>query len=410
MKTRILLFSLLASFAGIAQRTGIYAITDVKQGGVAWNNIREVQLNGGEGKFILKNQEFDGNKVDLLTQAKKAVSINSLTDGNDLPLNSGVAALAFDANHGRLYFSTMFTGEIRYISLKEKDSYYQVGNVFQAIPQPNNVAINANNQGPVITRMTVGADGNVYGLSNNGDAFFRVSTQSKKATVENLGPVSDDPSNNGMSIHTSCSSWGGDMIAAADGSLYVFSMYQHIFKVNPATRVATYIGKIQGIPAEFSVNGVAVNEEGQIVLSSATLAYKVAIIENPEDILRATVKDNQGWYNASDLASGNLLFAKKAAVVFSEFDRSTGQSGIGVFPNPVSNGQVIVHFKEGMTGKHTLDLLDIAGSPKMQSFVTLNGEAQRVTLRTGALATGMYLLRVTNSGKKEVETIKVLIR
>jgi hypothetical protein len=31
-------------------------------------------------------------------------------------------------------------------------------------------------------------------------------------------------------------------------------------------------------------------------------------------------------------------------------------------------------------------------------------------MRTGALAQGIYLLRVTNGGKKEVETIKVLIQ
>lgn len=346
----------------------------------------------------------------LKHRQKKSVSLKNLSDGNDLPLNSGVAALAFDAAHNRLYFSTMFTGEIRYFSLKEKDSYYQVGNVYRSIPRPNNVPISANNQGPVITRMTVGADGFVYGLSNNGDAFFRVSTKAKKPVIENLGALSDDPSNNGMSIHTSCSSWGGDMVADADGNLYVFSMYQHVFSVNTQTRVARYIGKIEGLPADFTVNGAAVNEDGAIILSSATLASKLAIIEDAGQILKATVKDNDAWFNSSDLASGNLLFAKKSEVVFSDFNRTMGQTGVGVYPNPVSNGQVIVHFKEGMKGKHTLDLLDIAGSPKMQSFVNLNGEAQRVTLRTGALSSGMYLLRVTNGGKKEVETIKVLIQ
>ena len=410
MRTRILLFSLLGSFSGFAQTGSIFAITDLKQGGAAWLNIKEIRPRETGDRFIVKNQDFEGNRIDLETQAKKSVSLKNLSDGNDLPLNSGVAALAFDAAHNRLYFSTMFTGEIRYFSLKEKDSYYQVGNVYRSIPRPNNVPISANNQGPVITRMTVGADGFVYGLSNNGDAFFRVSTKAKKPVIENLGALSDDPSNNGMSIHTSCSSWGGDMVADADGNLYVFSMYQHVFSVNTQTRVARYIGKIEGLPADFTVNGAAVNEDGAIILSSATLASKLSIIEDAGQILKATVKDNDAWFNSSDLASGNLLFAKKSEVVFSDFNRTMGQTGVGVYPNPVSNGQVIVHFKEGMKGKHTLDLLDIAGSPKMQSFVNLNGEAQRVTLRTGALSSGMYLLRVTNGGKKEVETIKVLIQ
>jgi hypothetical protein len=257
--------------------------------------------------------------------------------------------------------------------------------------------------------MTIGADGYVYGMSNDGNGFFRISTSAKKPVIENLGILSDDAANGAMSIHSSCSSWGGDMIASADGSLYIFSMYQQVFKVNPTDKKATWLGKIQGLPADFTVNGAAVDTDGSIVLSSSTLTGKYAIINDPA-VLNATVKQHPGWYNASDLASGNLLFSKKDAVVFGEFDRSTQQSGVGVYPNPVTNGQVIVHFKDGLSGKHSLDLLDISGAVQQQSSVNLNGQAQRVTIRTGVLAQGIYLLRVTNGQRREVETIKVMIR
>jgi hypothetical protein len=325
-------------------------------------------------------------------------------------MHSGVAALAYDRVHNRLYFSTMFNGDIRYVSLRKGDpAYYQVGKVYSTIELPNNVPVSSTNQGPVITRMTIGADGYVYGMSNDGNGFFRISTSAKKPVIENLGILSDDAANGAMSIHSSCSSWGGDMIASADGSLYIFSMYQQVFKVNPTDKKATWLGKIQGLPADFTVNGAAVDTDGSIVLSSSTLTGKYAIINDPA-VLNATVKQHPGWYNASDLASGNLLFSKKDAVVFGEFDRSTQQSGVGVYPNPVTNGQVIVHFKDGLSGKHSLDLLDISGAVQQQSSVNLNGQAQRVTIRTGVLAQGIYLLRVTNGQRREVETIKVMIR
>jgi hypothetical protein len=259
--------------------------------------------------------------------------------------------------------------------------------------------------------MTMGADGFIYGMSNDGNGFFRISSNAKKPVIENLGMLSDDAANGAMSIHSSCSSWGGDMIAATDGSLYIFSMYQQVFKVNPADKKATWIGKLQGLPADFTVNGAAVDADGSIILSSSTLAGRYAIIADPAaSMLNTAVKQHAGWYNASDLASGNLLFSKKDAVVFGEFDRSTQQSGVGVYPNPVTNGQVIVHFKDGLSGKHSLDLMDVSGVVQQQSVVNLNGEAQRVTLRTGVLAQGIYLLRVTNAQRREVETIKVMIR
>lgn len=408
MKAPVLFFTILSAGVTFAQQ-GIFAVTDLKAGGAAWSNIREASFKT-EGNLILKNQEFKGDRIDLGTQQKRAVSAQSVTQPGDFPMHSGVAALAYDRVHNRLYFSTMFNGDIRYVSLgKDDPAYYQVGKVYTNIPLPNNVPVSATNQGPVITRMTMGADGYIYGMSNDGNGFFRISTSAKKPVIEDLGKLSDDAANGAMSIHSSCSSWGGDMVASADGSLYIFSMYQQVFKVNPADKKTTWLGKIQGLPADFTVNGAAVNEDGSILLSSSTLSGKYAIIADPT-VLNATVKQHPGWYNSSDLASGNLLFSKKDAVVFGEFDRSTQQSGVGVYPNPVTNGQVIVHFKDGLSGKHSMDLLDISGAVQQQSSVTLNGQAQRVTMRTGVLAQGIYLLRVTNAQRREVETIKVMIR
>jgi hypothetical protein len=410
MRALILLSFLSLSGMGLAQRTGIYSVTDTKAGGASWLNIREVSPDNGEGRLVLQNNAFTGTRVDVATQQKRSVSMESLQTPGDLPLQGGVAALAYDRAHNRLYYSTMFSGDIRYVQPgKNENTYYQVGEVYRTIPLPNNVPLSATNQGPVITRMTMGADGYVYGLSNNGDAFFRFSTRNASPVIESLGSLVDDPANGDMSIHSSCSSWGGDMVGCANGDIYVFSMYQQVFKVNPSTRVATYLGKIQGLPGDFTVNGAAVDEQGAVLLSSAAVAGKIAIIEDPTN-LTAKVKTQSNWLNASDLASGHLLFSQKHQAEFGEFDRSVSNSGIGVFPNPATNGTVIVHFKEGMKGRYALDLLDVGGSPKVQSVLTLNGEPQRFNLRTGNIASGIYLLRVTNPQQREVETIKVLIR
>jgi hypothetical protein len=74
-----------------------------------------------------------------------------------------------------------------------------------------------------------------------------------------------------MSIHNKCSSWGGDMIADAFGKLYVISASHAVYVIDINTRIATYKGNIQGLPAGYTTNAAAVNDEGEIVLASANL-------------------------------------------------------------------------------------------------------------------------------------------
>ena len=73
----------------------------------------------------------------------------------------------------------------------------------------------------------------------------------------------DDQANKGVSIHNSCSSYGGDMIADDNGNLYVFSARNHVFKINIESKVATHLGIISGLPTGFTVNGAAVTDEQQ---------------------------------------------------------------------------------------------------------------------------------------------------
>ena len=410
MKAQILLFSL-CCFSGVfAQRSSIFSVSDVKAGGAAWNSIREMENDKDAGKLLLSDQSFSGTRVDAGTQQKRAISAQSLSRVDDLPMHSGVASLAYDGQHRRLYFCTMFGGDIRYIQPgKDAGTYYQIGNVYDAIPRANNSPLSAQNQGPVITRMTMGDDGYVYGLSNDGETFFRISTTAKKPAIENIGKLVDDASNGAMSVHMSCSSWGGDMVAAATGDLYLFSMYQQVFRINPATRSATYLGKLQGLPGDFSINGAAVNEDGVLMLSSAAVTEKVALVADISN-LTAEIKARPGWFNTSDLASSNVLFGNKEAT-FGVFANNPQSANLDVFPNPIVNSQMIINFKRGMEpGKYALDILDNAGSNKMQSSVNINGQAQRVTLRTERLASGLYLLRATHAQTKKIETVKVMVQ
>ena len=54
------------------------------------------------------------------------------------------------------------------------------------------------------------------------------------------------------SVRTQFKSWGGDMVADANGNLYLFTMQREVFKINPNTRLATYLGEIKNIPEDYT--------------------------------------------------------------------------------------------------------------------------------------------------------------
>ena len=90
--------------------------------------------------------------------------------------------------------------------------------------------------------MTIADDGNGYALTNDGAHLIRFTT-GKKLVITDLGMLADAPESKGVSIHSSCSSFGGDMIADNEGNLYVFSARNSVFKINIETKVATHLGE-----------------------------------------------------------------------------------------------------------------------------------------------------------------------
>jgi hypothetical protein len=416
MKPFLLFFGLVSALAVSAQNTTLYAITDLEAGKAGWNTLRMVSLNnsGLQNRVMLQNSTFAGNRVEV---KNKQLQTRTVQPGNaaEQAMYSGVAAMAYDVANDRLYYSTMFGGELRYVQARngqQAKTYFVAGNIYNQLgASAASVRISSQHQGPVITRMTQGNDGLIYGLSNDGEYFFRLNTANKDAVVENLGRLYDAEENTraGISVHASCTSWGGDMVAGADGQLYLYTMYQHAFKIDPATRKAVYLGKIEGLPGDFTLNGAAVLDDGSLLLSSAAVAGKYALINQPAT-LKAEVKEQPGWLNASDLAGSNLLFAQKGKPVATPAPVTKGKAIAVVYPNPVVTGNILIYFKEGQTGRYNLTLLDNAGGKQKSAMVDLNGQPQQVTMAAGGVAKGLYLLRITGEKHKDVQTIKVMIQ
>ena len=293
----ILLLAALLSNNAQAQNKA-YAITGESKGTYTWTAIREIDLsNGNVVKTIYSANSAQKVNYNFLNSANRS----NLPQQASSPTANGVAATAYDAKNNRLYFSQMWSNDLRFVDLNSNEMTVFVNNDEKYSTGPR---VDESN---VITRMAFGADGNGYALTNDGNQLIQFTTDNNPV-ITKLGALIDSKKNNGISVHNQCTSWGGDLIADAFGNLYLFTYRNHIFKINVATRVAEHIGTVKNLPANFTTNGAAVDENGEVFVTSATQTenyYRInlsTLEAKPVDKTEATV------YNASDLANGNLAY------------------------------------------------------------------------------------------------------
>ncbi|MDB5212034.1 MAG: C-terminal target protein, partial [Sediminibacterium sp.] len=182
---------------------------------------------------------------------------------NKSPLGGSVAGLAFDAKSNRLFYIPLQTSELRYMDLKESNpSFTCLSN------QSINLLHGKDDVANQVTRMAIGADGFGYALSNDAEHLVKFTT-SGTPVIQDLGVLVDNPKNQ-VFVRSSCTSWGGDMVAGADGNLYLIALHNHVFKISVSTRKCDFIGTIKNLPAEFTSNGASVDENGDLLVSCGT--------------------------------------------------------------------------------------------------------------------------------------------
>ena len=272
--------------------------------------------------------------------------------------------------------------------------------------------VDYNDESLNITRMTIGADGNGYALTNDANHLIRFTTGSK-TIISDLGNLVDAESNNGISVHNRCSSWGGDIIADAFGNLYLFTASRNVFIIDPGTRIATYKGTVTNLSPSYTVNGAAVINDNNVIISSAN-TFEGFYSVNMKD-LSATKLNTQGQvYNASDLASCNLLHQdeKQNSVGVPTLSNIEviGNRLISIYPNPVSNGQIKITFDGNAAGKYKIALTDLQGRfiDSKDVYIKGAGQVENFQMRTKQAA-GVYMIKITDAANKSIFSDKLVI-
>lgn len=405
MKNPLLVMVLCVSGTFIANAQSVsnkaYAITSKTFGAHEWTEVKEISLVNGE---VTRNV-FENNNIYNLFDGRsgKAVTVNKgvdFTKENSFHPFSGLsAACAYDSKTNRLYYTPMFANELRYIDLNAgiPHIYLFRNEKFSSVDEPEAEA----NQ---ITRMVVASDGNGYALSNNGEHLVRFTTD-KKPVISDLGSIYDAPENGDVSVHDANTSWGGDLLADASGNLYLITAHNYVFKIDLQTKIATYLTKIKGLPESFTTNGAVVNEEGNIVVSSANYLTSYYTVD-PRAWQATSVEARQQVYNTSDLANDNLLFRTR----FSKEENIQVKENISVFPNPVRSKMFRVSFDNQQSGKYNVQLVDVSGRLISDKPVSVSNGSQVSEIRVDQSVTrGMYFVKVLNNLNKEIYTKKLVV-
>ena len=377
----------------VAQKSKAFAITGSTKGDISWNAVRQIDLTtGAELKSIYSLKDKPAT-LDALSGARTA---------SGAPTESLVAATAYDAKTNRLFFTPMHSNELRYFDLNKGTSavYYVRNTPLKSFEERS--------EADVVTRMCFGADGYGYALTNDASHLIRF-TSGNKITISDLGAIKDGADNDGISIRNFCTSWGGDMIADAMGNLYVISMKRNVFRINPQTMVADYMGAIDNMPADYTINGAAVDDKGKVVVSSASRTDNYYSVDLSTLKATAFAKQGEDVYNASDLASGHLAYESISEIKANPAVNVSGNSAVSIFPNPVITRSFQVSFDKVATGTQTLQLSTVTGNAVLTKVINVNAKSTTQIALPASVNSGIYLVKVSDANGKVTYSGKIVV-
>jgi hypothetical protein len=405
-----------------------FAVTGATKGNVAWMTVREIDLTTGAeirtiyspaNKPVLFNA-LTGTKLQQLNVDDNISNEVTTIDRNGIantmvtyatgkhtqvvtaPTETLVAATAYDNTNNRLFFTPMHSNELRYFDLNRgTNEVYYVRNVaLKTFPEKNGEA-------DVITRMCFGYDGYGYALTNDFNHLIRFSS-GDKITITDLGSMQDGKNNKDISIRNMCTSWGGDMVADALGGLYVISMRGHVFKINTQTLVADHLGQIKNIPQDYTINGAAVDEGGNVVVGCATKADHYYTVNLTTLQATALPRQQQQVFNVSDLASSHFV-NENAVKAQQPVTTVKGNSIVSIYPNPVTNRTINVVFDALAGNNHNVQLVDVAGHTILTKLINIYGKTTTQILLPRSVTSGTYILKVNDGAGKEQYSGKIVV-
>lgn len=375
-----ILLPLVALFLGASMNAQeVFALTGKSGNQIIFNDFRSLDLqNESAGKTIFSAESvpnvYSQNLKSKITESKGTVHNSQF---------QVMANLAEDAS-GNLIYSPMYSSNI-YVINKKSGELTLVENTAM---KTTSCDISSH-----FTRMTLGQDGAVYTLNNGGTSLVKISRKNGNYSVEDLGAVKTVSNDPNVSLSVMTTGFGGDMIADAGNNFYIFAASGNIFKLNSKTMQADYLGKIKGLPANYSLNGAAVLDNGNVMVASAKGEgfYEVDV-----DVLEATAMNKGAGLPVYDLASNNFLHQSRIAAADNGIQ-------IDIYPTKVDQKHINLRAPKG---SYLVEIYDASGVMTLSRKVDVSRDGR---IELSSLTQGMYLVNVKDVAGKVLTTKKIIV-
>lgn len=247
--------------------------------------LRDVNTTSGIGGGLLFNGT-SGTQRDAFTN--NLISHNGFS-GVDL-LN-GSAAIAYDINTNRVYFvnnTSSSAATLCYVDLSNNTAYRFTGYPLET----------TTGSGWNVNRMGFGSDGYCYALTSNCEDFIRFYVDASNVPqITRMGPLINAATNGSRDV---LNDGGGDLFADGSGKLYMIANSGNMYKINPTTKVATYMGTV-GSYAPGNTAALAINAAGQVFIGGQyNDVYRIDLGTMQATQINAT---ETGVYHAGDYTS-----------------------------------------------------------------------------------------------------------
>jgi len=386
MKKHLFPLFLLLVGANASAQQDFFALVGKDTPNIVFNDFRAIDAtNGISGEKVFT----ETSSAKVFSQARNGVVAEDKSTYNSSQTAS-IATLAYDAFNNNLVYMPMFSSNIYVLNAKTKEITLVENNVARV----TSCDINSH-----ITRMAMGYDGNIYAINNSGTQFLQIARKGNQYSVDDLGIIKDDASNGKNSFTAIETGFGGDMVADAENNFYVFSASGNVFKVSVKELKAKFVGKISGIPENYSVNGAAVNSQGKVVVASAKGA---ALYEVDLKSLQAKQIAGEQNLHVYDLASKYFANDRIAA--------NNTLANLDIYPTRVDDHYITVNVNDkSVKGTITMTVFDLSGKSVMKQNLPVKEGSLNQQVYLKNLVSGAYLVNITSESGKILLNKKILV-
>ena len=382
------LFPLILLLLGVeaSAQQDFFALTGKDTPSIIFNDFRAIDVvNGTSGEKIMTSD----SSAKVFSQSRN-ISVSEDRNSYNNAQSTTMAALAYDSSGNNLVYMPMFSSNIYVLNAKTKEITLVENNVTRV------TACDINSH---ITRMTTGYDGNIYAVNNAGTQFLQISKKNNQYTVVDLGIIKDDISNGKNSFTTIETGFGGDMVADADNNFYIFSTSGNVFKVLRKELKAKFIGKINGLPENYSVNGSAVNSKGKVIIASAKGAplYEV-------DLQTLVANQLPGDLNLHIYDLASKYFANDRSIASNALDQ------LDIYPTKVDEHFITVSINDKKIKENLkVTIYDMSGKNVMKQNLSLKSGALNQKIYLNNLVNGVYIVNIIEDSGKRLLNKKIII-